>query len=370
MVSQEISPVCEDVLDLLQSESFRTNAEELRLASVITQHPRLLHPLNDWFSELERALNVSDQRLQRNVESISKKLVESILTSELMVTTIIDDRPIYWARLVGQILLRKRLRKSSLSNVETNLLVDIFEWKSRHIEQSSFINPNILLTCFDPFMLDHNITQCNPSAVIAYTIARSVMNDCFVQMAVLPVRFQDFDELYVDRTMELLLARNPRLSLTLSMGRKQFDLERFPGNRRSAKTVDNLGVCGNDGEVFPPCMPGHPQFVEFSLPAEAMITAPGPWKVVDNHRVSTKRHKEFYPESLDQLKDEVAIQGSGGGFLSNEISYRSLQLQKRLELSDPLGHLHVPKVEDFDAGLLTDMCDQTKHIINQAFAVI
>lgn len=367
MTTSEIPSLWKHVLKLLRSENSSANIEEMRLHSIITDFPELLRPLDDWIHSFEHAIQVSDEELYENVNSRARELSHIFASNRSVSNTVIDDRPIYWGRLVGQVLLRQRLRRGNLDSQIATDTREALEWNSRKVNYGSFTHERrIVLTCFDPFMLDRNITQCNPSAIIAYTIAQTLCPEYSINVLVFPVRFQDFDEDCVERMLKTLYFTNPSLVVTLSMGRKQFDLERFPGNRRSVETLDNLNVCGIDGKKFPTCVAGAPSFLEFSLPAEAMKKAPGQWSVIDNRRVATERHTEFYPRSLAQLTSETAVQGSGGGFLSNEISYRSILLQKRFGKSFPLGHLHVPKVNSFDVIQLRSMCNQAESIIKLA----
>ncbi len=367
MTTSEIPSLWKQVLKLLQSEDSSVNIEERRLHSIITDFPELLRPLDDWIHSFEQAIRVSDEELYENVKSCARKLSHTLASNRSVSNQVIDDRPIYWGRLMGQVLLQQRLRQGNFDSQIATDTREAFEWNSRRGDYGSFTHERrIVLTCFDPFMLDRNITQCNPSAIIAYTIAQTLCPEYSINVLAFPVRFQDFDEDCVERMLKTLYFTNPSLVVTLSMGRKQFDLERFPGNRRSVKTLDNLNVCGIDGKKFPTCVAGAPSFLEFSLPAEAMKKAPGQWPVIDNRRVATERHTEFYPQSRAQLTSETAVQGSGGGFLSNEISYRSILLQKRFGKSFPLGHLHVPKVNSFDTIQLQSMCNQAESIIKLA----
>ena len=62
------------------------------------------------------------------------------------------------------------------------------------------------------------------------------------------------------------------------------------------------------------------------------------------------------------------MQGSGGGFLSNEVAYRSLLLQQRLGARFPLGHLHTPTVRGYDEAVERAIVEQIKRILAAALA--
>ena len=74
------------------------------------------------------------------------------------------------------------------------------------------------------------------------------------------------------------------------MGRDQFDLERFPGRRRSSSALGNLQehTGGTAASPKPGLLDGKPlqgpEFVEFSLPAAVMQQAQGEFEIRDNHR--------------------------------------------------------------------------------------
>ena len=177
-----------------------------------------------------------------------------------------------------------------------------------------------------------------------------------LQSALFPVRFADFDEGMVETLVDdhLLRAGVDGL-ITISMGRDGFDLERFPGRRRSAQAPDNLGVvtgASSSAPLIPRSIDAPlqgPEFVEFNLPVASLMSVQSPFPVRDNRRVRTLEKGWFEAGSLSELVAQTAVSGSGGGYLSNEISYRSVLRSQRA--SEPLiiGHIHTPRVTGFDA---------------------
>ena len=266
----------------------------------------------------------------------------------------LDDRALYWARLK---LLRERPAGPARERIE---------------RQSRGFNlafppgePCVLLTGFDPFRLDADITQCNPSGVAALALHGTRIAAANVYAAILPVRFADFDGGVVEQLLTPLFSARPALALTISMGRDHFDLERFPGRRRSAETPDNRRVptgATPQQPLVPPRLAG-PEFLEFTLPAEAMARVPGRWQVRDNRSVETVERGAVVAESLAEIADCTAVAGSGGGFLSNEVAYRSLLLHQRLGCRFPLGHLHTPTARGYDANMLADLVAQIRRIV-------
>lgn len=269
-----------------------------------------------------------------------------------------DDRPLYWARL----LLLRRLR--SVGPVPAAA-----EGRSRGLPlRWPKDDPALLLTGFDPYRLDRCLGQSNPSGLAVLALHGTRIAGVRVVGAILPVRFRDFDAGLVEAALAPALRRRPRLVVTASMGRDGFDLERFPGRRRSAATPDNEQATSSalPHQPLPPVGLDGPEFLEFTLPAAAMAAVPGHWPVRDNRRVATVGGGSMTAASLAQLDGHVAVAGSGGGYLSNEVAYRSRLLQTRLGLDFPLGHVHLPAVTGHDPGIERDVVDQLRRLLAAA----
>lgn len=294
-----------------------------------------------------------------------------------------DDRALYWGRLAGhQCLAELGLARHGA----------LFERASRGLADPPTDSPTLLLTGFDPFHLDRDISQSNPSGTVALALHGTTIGDfsggtasrppctplgasdgnvpLTVQTAVLPVRFADFDAGIVESLLaEHREGGNLRMVVTVSMGRDAFDLERFPGRRRSSPNPDNerrLGGGTAERPVIPEGLEG-PEFLEFSLPAETMSAARGRWPVRDNRRVVSLRGA-FSAASLDDIAEETAVQGSGGGYLSNEIAYRVLLCGQRLCLDIPIGHIHVPALRGHDADWERDVVHQMQFVLRRSIS--
>lgn len=272
-----------------------------------------------------------------------------------------DDRPLYWTRLLSSKILRETTPSFKVSQSQKTALLDILEQGSRGRTELSYTQgtmKKILLTGFDPFLLDKNINQSNPSGVAALLMDGQIIQykgiTAEINTVMIPVRYEDFDQ----GTIEALLApyyalNNVDMIVTVSMGRKEFDLERFPGKRRSVTAPDNLNVLSGGSKTAPiisqlndRLLPGN-EFVEFSLPVQAMQQAIGPYKVIDNNKITTLE-KTFKAKNLTELEHQTAVSGSGGGYLSNEISYRSIRLKNQLNSDIPTGHIHTPRIQQFE----------------------
>lgn len=281
-----------------------------------------------------------------------------------------DDRPLYWGRLA----LREAVYRSATD--ATGRLLELIERYSRGMGGRPGEDDvcNVVITGFDPYHLESRIDQSNPAGLAALMLDGAELGSgnqrARVRAGIFPVRFEDFDEAIVERFFRpIFVEYEPAMVVTLSMGRDGFDLERFPGRRRSAQTPDNHMVLtgASPGNPLPPGNRGSPlegpEFLEFSLPVDAMRTAVGDWPIRDNRTVTTAERGEFEARSLADLQSELAVRGSGGGFLSNEIAYRSRLLHQQLGCSFPIGHVHTPALDGHDASLERRMVTQIRQML-------
>ena len=358
------------------------NVEELRIEKAKQLMPQVFEPLANRVEQYQNQINQA-----RNLTALtqitirhSEKLWQEGVKSFDEVGRF-DDRSLYWARLQ----LRKALQLSTafqqLLPMQQQSLLWQLELLSRGKNDVKFdksTDKKILITGFDPFFLDRNIDQSNPSGVAALALDDLVISrdgkSAEIETLIVPVRFADFDQ----GMIETLLApyfRNVDMIITISMGRENFDLERFPGLRRSAKAPDNLNVfTGADAEnPLIPIFKGNTlplqEFVEFSLPVTAMQKAKGKFNINDNREVTTLS-QTFKATSLNDLKETVSVQGSGGGYLSNEISYRSIVLRNKLKPVLPVDHIHTPRLKAYQPKTSADIVKQIKQMLNNSIKAI
>jgi hypothetical protein len=94
-----------------------------------------------------------------------------------------------------------------------------------------------------------------------------------------------------------------------------------------------------------------------------MLGAEGLFDVRDNREVATLERGVFLAKDLVDLAGQTAVRGSGGGYLSNEISYRSIRLTNALGVSIPIGHIHTPRMEGYNPETLQAILDQVQQLI-------
>lgn len=294
-----------------------------------------------------------------------------------------DDRPLYWARLGMTRELRQWQPEFGLTEAERARLLDRLERSSRGQDSMDLLAgrgfKRIVMTGFDPFTLDRDIRISNPSGATALALdgtwIRTAEGPARVETAVFPVRWQDFADGTVERTLRTQLPKAD-LFTTVSQGRVgRVDIERFNGAWRGG-FGDNENLSRT--ETVPVTDPAsQPQWTTTTLPYEAIAAAQtGRFPVYDNTTVT-----EIPPGATTPVVSpggptpgSTARAGGGGNYLSNEIAYRATLLRDRLGLEIPGGHVHTPVLQ-FGAGNTTEITDpefvrNRVDIIGQVRAII
>jgi len=352
--------------------------EELRITKAKNAMPKVFEPLAKRVEQFDlqinqaRNLTALTQLVIRHGNGLWKDAGKSFKQLHNF-----DDRSLYWARLQMTKALRLSPAFEQLLPMQQQELMWKFELISRGQKDIKFnqnADKKILITGFDPFFLDRHINQSNPSGVAALALDDLLVSkdgqSAEIETLIIPVRFADFDKGMIE---ELLLPYYKQVDMivTISMGRNDFDLERFPGLRRSAKAPGNLNVYTGATSTNPlkPLLKGNelpgPEFVEFSLPVLAMKKAVGDFKINDNGKVSTLNNT-FVAKSLTELAKQTSVQGSGGGYLSNEISYRSILLREQYNPVLPVGHIHTPRIKAFEPETSAKIIKQIKRMFTHA----
>ncbi|MFF4396636.1 pyroglutamyl peptidase [Streptomyces sp. NPDC001480] len=271
-----------------------------------------------------------------------------------------DDRPLYWARLGMTREVRAWEPGFGLSEERRGALLDELERTSRG--QADIRYPargkgikRILVTGFDPFTLDRDIRISNPSGALALaldgTVIETADGPARVETAVFPVRWQDFAQGTVERTLRPYL---PEVDLftTVSQGRVgRFDVERTNGAWRGG-FPDNDNVSRT--ETVPVTDPAtQPQWTTTTLPYQRIVAADtGRFPVYDHTEVTeipaggapSGGGTDPVVRADGPTPGSTARAGGGGDYLSNEIAYRATLLRDRLGLHGTLpgGHVHTP----------------------------
>ena len=361
----------------LTVEEQRINKAQLAMPNVLKAFTPQISSFEQQFKELNNFKSAKTL-----VQRFSFELWENA-KQRIINTNNYDDRELYWARLLSSKVIRTTSPKFSITQAQLNTLLTLLEDGSRgrtDLTFSSGSTKKILLTGFDPFLLDRNINQSNPSGVAALLLDGQVINyngiSAEINTVMVPVRYEDFDQGIIESLLAPYYAlNNVDMVVTVSMGRTQFDLEHFPGKRRSVTAPDNANIVYDGTQTSPviPKLNGRPlpgnEFVKFSLPVNYMQQAKGPYKVIDNREVTTLE-KTYKAPSYGELKNSIAVNGGGGGYLSNEISYRSIRLRDALNSSIPTGHIHTPRIQQFEPETEAKIVNQIKAMLEQSLVAL
>ena len=367
---------------LIQAQTF--TIEELRLDKAQKVLPALKHKNHQ--VDTDMALLLKNGGFTQVVDNL-RAYAEQLWSNEKKAVQLgaLDDRALYWQRLAGTKAIKQH--GLSFSASQRDALIEVFEAASRgrtELAYSKGATKKILLTGFDPFLLDKNIAQSNPSGIAALLLDGQVIEykgiTAEINTVMIPVRYEDFDHGEIESLLAPFYAtESVDLIATISMGREHFDLEHFPGKRRSVTAPDNLNVVTGANESNPiiPLLGNlplsGPEFVSYSLPYSAMTQASGEYKVIDNREVvilQQPENKKFAAQSLSELEHATAVKGGGGGYLSNEISYRSIRLRNLLGSQIPTGHIHTPRIIGFDEKANLAVTAQIKEMLRLSLTEI
>jgi pyrrolidone-carboxylate peptidase len=311
-----------------------------------------------------------------------------------------DDRQIYWTRLMLSTALRQwnpawARTADDLRRVQTRLL-QVLEQSSRGMNALGFgqdvaDRKRILVSGFDPFGFPNagDIRQSNLSGAAALALDGQTLSDGkvsgLVRSVVYPVRYADFDAGVVERVLQPLLAGSnpPQLVMSISQGGGRFELEEFAGRRRStAGFNDNLDRAGGGGTltkpIEPPALAKGPEFIGTNVKPTTLAAMRGALgrkgALREETEVKDLPSGASQPRTLPKgpgTKPSLAVEGSGGGFLSNEVFYRNSLMRTQGGANVPTIHLHTPMLEP-DAGDSTrnTLIESIRKILRAALATL
>ena len=381
----------------IASATSHLTIEELRVAKAQQAMPMLKNYFN-WSAFKGDWSTVSDFALaQRTMNQIGDELWQ-YSKQQAQNGKLVDDRPLYWTRLA--IISFIKASPGSFTTSELIALLEAFENSSRGHSDFNYkkvSDKRIFLTGFDPFLLDRNLKQSNPSGLAALLLDGKIIKysaiidgvkktiTAEINTAMVPVRYKDFDQGAIESLLAPFYALNSvDLITTISMGRSDFDLEHYPGLRRSSTAPDNVNVYTGANKTNPliPSLLKAPllgdEFVLFSLPYQAIMKAKVKYKINDNRGVTilvsgkaeSGKAEDITANNLAELSDKISVQGGGGGYLSNEISYRSIVLRNKLGSTIPTGHIHTPRISGFDENTNQAIIAQIEAMLVQALTEI
>ena len=310
-----------------------------------------------------------------------------------------DDRPLYWTRLAMSATLRQWDPGFGVDEDDRAELIADLDRISRGQDDLRFPRGDevtrVLVTGFDPFTLDRDIRQANPSGASALALdgvtVKGPHGPIRLEAALFPVRWRDFGDGMVEKALlpHFTSSRAPVDAFaTTSQGRVgRIDLEHYNGAWR-AGFPDNERVCYRGmvplGDGIPTVTP-QPQWTTSTHPFDAMLAAnTGPFPVFDHRRVvevagdtppepvTTNCPAEPSPGTAREdgpTEGSQAREGAGGNYLSNEIAYRATLLRDAVGLDVPGGHIHTPVLQGLSSTdrseLTNDEFEANRSAINR-----
>jgi len=294
-------------------------------------------------------------KAEKVVGEHGRKLWEKSVKRAQGASADLDDRPLYWARLdMARALRQWQPTAFALSTAKREDLLAAFERASRGMEGAAFDstakNKRVVVSGFDPFGLESDVGRSNPSGAAVLSLDGQTISgggvDARIEGVIFPVRFADFNAGMVETFFRPYLAGKTAANMivTISQGRSDFDIEKWAGRRRSTKAPDNLEAFAggtSNKPVEPKGLGAGPEFLETSLPVKEMQKGTGKSKVNFNENL-TEQVSGTNKEVTKPTSGSTAVEGSGGGYLSNEIFYRTALLRSDMGSTVPYGHLHTP----------------------------
>lgn len=298
-----------------------------------------------------------------------------------------DDRPLYWARLAAEAeIIAATPQGFTWSDRGRCRALAAFGDASRGIDTVSYDDGSepgsrVLVSGFDPFQLDGNIRQSNPSGAVALAMdGRTITTPdgpVTVEAVMLPVLWDPFADGVVERAFTPhLRSGTVHTAITISQGRPdRFDLEYWNGaNRGGFADNDRIGRTGLAPiPAWAPHTTPQPQWTRTTLPTAAMLAADtGDYPVIENHVVTEIPAGGTEPVTReDPTPGSTAVSGAGGDYLSNESAYRATALRDALDLDTRQGHIHVPVLGGDTTGEplpgeRADILEQTEALVTAA----
>jgi pyrrolidone-carboxylate peptidase len=326
---------------------------------------------NPYVESFQKAVDKarSYRKAQAVVRAHGLKLWQTAVDRAQTTTPEMDDRPLDWTLLKMMAYLRQytpRWVKPPSSPTPDVLrrqkdgLLELFEQVSRGMDTARFETEEgvkkILISGFDPFGLRDAVDRGNPSGAAVLSLDGRQLTEgsitATVQGVIFPVRFGDFNAGIVERFFGPFIQSStpPDMIMTISQGGgSQFEVERFAaGARSSGDYPDNAQRTARGGlarPAQPQGLPAGPGFLETALPAHAIRAALGRSQALNEETGFMEirpGESRPVPGGNQPTAGSRPVEGSGGGFLSNEIFYRTLLLRREAGAALPVGHLHTP----------------------------
>ena len=232
--------------------------------------------VNSFIKELSN-IESTDDDAKEKIKTLVKNKGEELFNqgvNYIQNTSYFDDRPLYWGRIKmsAHIKMHPLLKGDVDENGEAkakSTLKEILEQFERNSRNRSYLNikwpdplpsgtKKILLTGFDPYTIywngDATLGTQNPSGIAALflhgkTISDGAGNKAFIQSAIFPVRYRDFDQGVVEHLMQTMVytpwGADMIMTISLNGGSHYSDIERVAAKYRGGYVDNNNQITGD-----------------------------------------------------------------------------------------------------------------------------
>ena len=101
-----------------------------------------------------------------------------------------------------------------------------------------------------------------------------------------------------------------------------------------------------------------------------MHKAKGKYQAIDNAAIETLEKGKYTASSLAELANQTAVQGFGGGYLSNAISNHSILIRNQFNPKLPVGRIHTSRIKNWKKEEVKAIVEQMQQMLSQALVVI
>ncbi|WP_118975272.1 C15 family peptidase [Taibaiella koreensis] len=354
-------------------------AMSVAMKTVVTAFENGLTPLADDANLYTNALNlVKTQGKALFDTAVAKSKADAGSGHEDL-----DDRPFYWARIKMSVKFKEKMQGFGYlpeDKLVKRLLLQ-FEESSRNYLGVDFTaaagKKKILVTGFDPFQLDNNRRQSNPSGCVALNLhgTTTANGQAYIQTVIAPVRYEDFDgssdpregsglgivERYIGPWIDKVQA-----IITVSQSLpNEYNIDKYATVTRGGSS-DNQGFTRLQySRAIPISDPNLEWIITTLPPAFELPPAAYYWKYA--YTFGEERDGSVPGQAPEAGRKMEA--GSGSNYLSNEIFYRVARLRKEKRNTLPTGHFHIAMLqevsnEDFSGAKTFTMLTIVKNTIN------
>lgn len=292
---------------------------------------------------------------------------------------------LYWGRIWMHTILKTKLQSGLKGKLPE--YVDLLEKRTRNMTSSQvkFVESSdtkkVLISGFDPFGTKRIASDShNISGTVAMHFDGKTLDvgkkKVHLIAVIFPVTYKSFNGGMIENFYMPYLDTVDAIVTFSQGGETEIDIERFYANHRRGYKENN-----HEKQKGAPVMSGTPEFYETNLPVNKMILdkelkgKDKGQKVFFDQSYETDKKKTKAPHEDKQVKNMnkpdfdindikgTAREGSGGGFLSNELPYRVAHLinQKKKQKDIKYGHIHLP----FDEKLADQTIKEVQQLLER-----